>query len=117
MYFVRFSLNWLKNGANTYLPPSNLSAKKVGAVEIENEKFGIEVSPNPVTDLVKIKFNNAYGIANIKLFDLTGKLIRTSTVNLDEKEISFSLADQPEGIYLLHVNDSKTSISSKIIKK
>ncbi|WP_281633460.1 T9SS type A sorting domain-containing protein [Flavobacterium luteolum] len=83
------------------MPPSSLSAKN--AVEVK--------------DLLKININNASGTASIKLFDLSGKLIRSTSVNLNEKEISFSLADQPQGIYLLNVNDAKTSISSKIIKK
>lgn len=83
------------------MPPGSLSAKK--AVEVK--------------DFLKIKVNNASGTASIKLFDLSGKLIQSSSLNLNEKEISFSLADQPQGIYLLNVNDSKTSISSKIIKK
>ncbi|WP_294959681.1 LamG-like jellyroll fold domain-containing protein [uncultured Flavobacterium sp.] len=118
MYFVRFSLNWLTNGADTFLPPSSLSAKKAVQInEVENQKFSIEVSPNPVKDLVKVKVNNASGTASIKLFDLSGKLIRSTSVNLNEKEISFSLADQPQGIYLLNVNDANASISSKIIKK
>ncbi|MBJ2125184.1 LamG-like jellyroll fold domain-containing protein [Flavobacterium sp. IB48] len=119
MYFVRFSLNWLTSGADTFLPPSSsLSAKKVTEnTVIENNEFSVEVSPNPVKDIVKIKVNNASGIAAIKLFDLTGKLIRTSVLNLNEKEISFSLADQPQGIYLLNVKDSNTGLNSKIIKK
>lgn len=118
MYFVRFSLNWLTNGADTYVPPSNSStSRKVTETVTKDQRFTVEVNPNPVNDILKVKVNNANGTASIKLFDLSGKLIQTSFLNLNEKEVSISLTDLPKGIYLLNVNDAKSGISNKIIKK
>lgn len=119
MYFVRFSLNWLTNGADTFIPANNpsLDIKTEENTITKEQKFSVILEPNPIDDLVKIKINNAKGAVNIKIFDLTGKVIRTETIKPNETEASFSLGNQAQGIYILKANDTNTSISSKLIKK
>lgn len=119
MYFVRFSLNWLTNGADTFVPANNPS---LGIENEENtiskeQKFSVILEPNPIDDLVKVKVNNAKGAVNIKIFDLSGRMIRTETIKPNETEASFSLGNQAQGIYILKANDTNSSISSKLIKK
>ena len=70
MYFVRFSLNWLTNGADTFVPlENNLSAKKsLTAVQDDTSQFNVQINPNPVADLVKITVNNAESAVSITMF-------------------------------------------------
>ncbi|MCV9934061.1 exo-alpha-sialidase [Flavobacterium sp. LS1R47] len=118
MYFVRFSLNWLTNGADTYLPADNPSLGiETGKTPAKDQKFSITLEPNPIDDLVKIKSNNAKGTVSVKIFDLSGKIIHTETIKPNNTEITFSFGNQAQGIYILKANDANSSISSKIIKK
>ena len=86
MYFVRFSLNWLTNGADTFIPANNPS---LGLETEENttskeQKFSVILEPNPIDDLVKLKVNNAKGTVSIKIFDISGKLIHIETIKPNE---------------------------------
>ena len=119
MYFVRFSLNWLTNGADTFVSANNntLSKKPAKVDTTENQNFDITINPNPTEDLIKVNINNPKGKVIIQIFDLSGKMIRTETLKSNEKETFFSLGNQAKGIYLVNVNDTNTTISRKIIKK
>lgn len=50
MYFAHFSLNWLSNGANTFVP-SSLGVRS-NVLNEENLKLSVDISPNPTTDLI-----------------------------------------------------------------
>ena len=115
MYFVRFSLNWLTDGADTFVAStlgvqSNVLIKK-------DLKLNVVVSPNPTTDLLNIKVNNANTPVTLKLYNLSGKMIYETSISNTSQETIFSLRNQAQGIYILKVNDANTTISSKIIKK
>ncbi|RED23669.1 putative secreted protein (Por secretion system target) [Flavobacterium cutihirudinis] len=119
MYFVRFSLNWLSNGADTFVPleTGNTSRKSKGSTASEIQNFSIDLNPNPVEDLVRVRINNAKGKVDLKIFDVSGKMIREEVLRSNEKETFFSLGDQKTGVYFLKVSDSETVINSKIVKK
>ena len=119
MYFVRFSLNWLTNGADTFVPADtpSLSKKTQEKTATDEEKFSIDVNPNPIDDIFTVEINNAKGKVSIQIFDLSGKIIRTETLNTNETQATFSLGNQTQGIYLLNINDTNSTISNKIIKK
>lgn len=119
MYFVRFSLNWLTNGADTFVPANNppLGLETEENTTSKEQKFSVILEPNPIDDLVKLKVNNAKGTVSIKIFDISGKLIHIETIKPNETEATFSLGNQAQGIYILKANDKNSSISSKLIKK
>jgi hypothetical protein len=126
MYFARFSLNWLTNGADTFVPntsSSSQTAKRSGNSipsnknSISGKELSIDLEPNPTTDLLKVKINNPKEQVTVKIFNLTGKIIRKATIDNTDLDTIFSLGDQAQGIYILQVSDSKTTISKKIIKK
>ncbi len=135
MYFARFSLNWLSSGTDVFIPNTpGQSAKRTGSlIKINNNsvssailngednidsELNITLEPNPTNDLLKVTINNAKEQVTAKISNLSGKLIRQMTLdNMDTKEVQFSLENQADGIYLLQVSDSKTTISKKVIKK
>ncbi|MDR2980317.1 MAG: T9SS type A sorting domain-containing protein, partial [Bacteroidales bacterium] len=77
------------------------------------ENLGIQIYPNPVNDVLNIKFNNE--IANkIEIFDNTGRLIIVkTTINNPEK---IDLSNLPKGIYFIHFQTNRRMISAKLIK-
>ncbi len=115
MYFVRFSLNWLTNGADTFVPPS--LGVQSNMLNKENLELNVVATPNPTTDLVNINIVNAKGKVKIKLFSLLGQLVRDVMLNNDETKTTLSLRNQFSGVYILQVSDDNTVLSKKIVKK
>ena len=116
MYFVRFSLNWLTNGADTFVQSPTLSTKN--NINFENDKvLKALVSPNPTADLFTVNVSNAQDRVNIKIVSLSGKVVQKLTLNNDETTKVISIGNQPNGVYIIQVSDSKTTKNSKIIKK
>jgi len=68
---------------------------------------GVQVSPNPVQDIVRI--NCDFAITSIKLIDLTGRVI----MNIPANQTSFDISGVAAGNYILLVNNSPV----KIVKK
>ena len=76
--------------------------------------FGIQVYPNPASEVLNIKLNNAQK-ATFKIFDLAGKLVKESSSSDQLAEINIS--SLPKGVYILNINTGKESVNKKIIKK
>ena len=68
---------------------------------------GVQVSPNPVQDIVRI--NCDFAITSIKLIDLTGRVI----MNIPANQTSFDMSGVAAGNYILLVNNTPV----KVIKK
>ncbi|SEA92191.1 Por secretion system C-terminal sorting domain-containing protein [Flavobacterium gillisiae] len=119
MYFVRFSLNWLTNGADTYLPRTTSLKRSTLKTEIkieDNTALKVQVNPNPTDDLFTISVTNATDLVNIKIVSLSGTVIQKLTLNKNEKSKVLSLANQSNGIYIVQISDTKTTLTRKIIK-
>ncbi|TDE30622.1 T9SS type A sorting domain-containing protein [Flavobacterium ranwuense] len=123
MYFARFSLNWLSNGTDTFVPNGPLlktdSTLKTELNIKDNTdlKFNVQVDPNPTDDLFNVKVSNAKGRVTVKILDLSGKMLQKVTLNDLETNKAFSLGNRTNGIYILQVSDTNTTISRKVIKK
>lgn len=70
--------------------------------------------PNPVNNNLNIHFNSIEGETSIKIFDLQGRLVKSSVVNSLENVIDVN--DLAKGTYIISVNDGKTPISKRFIK-
>lgn len=123
MYFVRFSLNWLTNGADTFIPNVVSTAKKTSSKQSQvNDyakamNFNVVVEPNPTSDLLGIKVENRVGNVEIKLFNMQGQLVKQVSLYNNEKEINLSLGQFLGGMYILQVKDDNETFSQKIIKE
>jgi hypothetical protein len=71
-------------------------------VELTND---IVIYPNPVNDELKIKFNNGISNTDIKIYDLTGKIIYETNYNdiNGVGEIDIDLTNVPKGLYLVEI--------------
>lgn len=74
----------------------------------------IEVFPNPCHDFVSIKYSGQNNV-RYELYDLTGVLLMADDLANSDSEID--LSELNEGLYFLHVYDSKQTLYiSKILK-
>ena len=75
-------------------PPNNVSVGKIF------QSANLEVYPNPCNELLQIKLNPGFSDAQIKIYDLQGKLILTRSImggNITE------VNDFREGLYFLEI--------------
>ncbi len=87
-----------------------LGIKRIGQ---NRDKMSLKIYPNPSQNEVNVEFTNQETIDCIKLFDLNGKLIWTSTKNLDTPiDISYL----GSGIYFLQAFSERGSSVAKLIK-
>lgn len=82
----------------------NLNAKDPG-------KHGFLIYPNPSGDFINVKNENYQALTTMKLYALTGKLIKE--VEVEDQISKINVQDVERGTYILNINDSV----HKIIKE
>ncbi|MCK7589101.1 M28 family peptidase [Subsaxibacter sp. CAU 1640] len=120
------------SGANSrnYAPPTNgnyyVEVTLGGCSEVSDcyafTTLGVEtfsdgelnIFPNPVRNTLKIESANVSDL-RINLFDLSGKLIRSETLQVQSNELN--LKGLSAGIYLLNVKSLNKSKTFKIVKQ
>ncbi len=86
----------------------------LNASDFISSKFNL--FPNPSTNIVNITNSENMLVQNIKIYDLTGKLIDTKVFNNDS-EIQLNVEILTTGTYLLHLQTNEGTASKKLIKK
>lgn len=76
----------------------------------------IKIFPNPASNLIAIQFDglleNNY---TIELFDVSGKLIKSTTINAGQSIAYFDVQDIYNGTYFIKISDENNSISKSVI--
>tara|TARA_B100000767_G_C19750063_1_gene530356 strand:+ start:75 stop:1898 length:1824 start_codon:yes stop_codon:yes gene_type:complete len=88
----------------------NFNENLAGIEETVNNSF--EVYPNPTSDVVNIKFNDATN-ASISVMSLAGKEVMTSTVN--GTQTSFSTEGLTNGVYMIKVSNGTNVQMTKVV--
>ena len=70
----------------------------------------IVLYPNPTSDLITIDIKGYNGPVNVELYDLTGKLIKTTNNTI------ISLKDYAKGIYIFKVEYGDRVEEIKVVK-
>lgn len=100
-------------GSTRYLTGINVlycirAAETTGAIQ--------DLYPNPAQDLIHLNLRmETAGQAEIRLLDLSGRIVQTTSAELPEGEsmISVQIQDLPQGLYLVQV---ETSLGLSVIK-
>jgi hypothetical protein len=74
--------------------------------------FKLQLSPNPVRDLLKIKTPSV--IKSISIYDIYGRLLKTVNVNYETYELE--MKQFSEGIYIIRVITPGKTYSGKIVR-
>ena len=64
---------------------------------------GVEVWPNPVTDILHVRTD--YPIQNVSVFDVIGRRVLFQNYLDGHNQIKFSCETLPPGFYILHIQD------------
>lgn len=87
------------------------------SVEENTLENGIVVSPNPTDGAFSITSSNYAGEVNIKVIDVTGKVIFNSNQNIGPNtDASIDLSDMADGIYVVNLSDSHQTHSIRVVK-
>ncbi|MFW5754658.1 MAG: T9SS type A sorting domain-containing protein [Marinilabiliaceae bacterium] len=90
-------------------------ASDVYAFEDPDSEKGVQIWPNPATDVLNVKTKEYFKV--VELLNMTGQIEKKVEVK-SEKELSISVGDSPRGLYLLRVTPvSGERIISKVILK
>ena len=77
----------------------------------DNKIEGLNIYPNPATDIVTISSNNN-GVKSVQLFDLTGKKVMSV-----ETENTINVSGLTKGMYIIKITEAGKSATSKLIIK
>jgi len=89
------------------------STSPVGTAELARAEL-VSIFPNPVKDVINIKFAKNAAITNVFLFDLYGKLV-VQTSSLNCKQLTVNTSGLSDGVYLLKISQGNKIISKKVI--
>ncbi len=86
--------------------------------ELFNNKLAVEIMPNPFDTYLTIKWNKETIHPIIRLYDASGRMIRTwQNKSYNENEaFQADTNDLSKGIYFLHIQNGKESTYEKVIK-
>ncbi|MBN2166761.1 MAG: RICIN domain-containing protein [Marinilabiliaceae bacterium] len=97
-----------------------VSTVKSALIEDNNDKTEIKQSeelllyPNPVIDVLNIDIPGEIKNAEVKIFDISGKMILNTLITVEKTEVD--LSGLKTGIYMVQINNNNSSVTKKIIK-
>ncbi len=110
-YAQVFGYNGANNGTTCYTLRVALGTATRNDLIVNNK---VSVFPNPVADVANISIPTIIGVANIRVFDMYGKMIMQQTTS--KMNTQLNLMKLPSGIYMVKVmNDGKES-TMKLVK-
>jgi hypothetical protein len=87
-----------------------------GISEQEFNNFNVTVYPNPSNEIVAIQVGNIVRDAlNVDLMDVSGKLIKTTTINAGQTIAFFDLQTVYAGIYFVKISNGNNNLTRKIV--
>ncbi|MEA5260505.1 T9SS type A sorting domain-containing protein [Arcicella aquatica] len=107
-----FSVNNQVCGAGTILSPSTVKLELITATE-ELGKLGINVYPNPTTDIINIVGDDKE--LDIQLIDFSGKIIQEEKLRGEQKRIDMSKVSA--GTYFLQIKKDGRQAVFKVLKQ
>lgn len=85
-------------------------------VSVEEQNNQLYIYPNPTDGIVTIN-NNQQTIRNIKIFDITGKVIFNDNFSNFNSQQAINLTNQPAGMYFIRIQTDNSTINKRIVKK
>lgn len=92
---------------------TSTSAMIVSTIGIEDYNFSFSIYPNPTTEKLTIDAGVLVK-ANVKLMDLSGRVVMTSKMN--QSLLQLDLGQLSDGVYMIKIEYGEKSITKKVIK-
>ena len=90
-------------------------ASLTGINNYENEN-SLSIYPNPASENITINFSSTSKNISIKIFDATGRLVKNME-NLKSGENTINVSELENGLYLINVNDGRSSVTKRFVKQ
>lgn len=84
----------------------------------ETAELQVSLYPNPGSGQYVLSTNKSFtSDAVVNVYDLSGKLISTSTWNMNNSNHNLDISDQPNGIYMVRVVDGAETYVHQVVKE
>ena len=100
------------NSERSFTDIYTLPSKTLSLNENNTVSSSLKIYPNPVTSVLTID-NPNNGVSEAKVFDMNGRLVKTSSFSANDKSVNVNVSDLSKGNYVIKIGNSV----SKIIKK
>jgi len=97
--------------AINFLKDARVDASKA---EMENQRNGITLYPNPVINDLFIVTNGTKDL-KVEIYSIAGALVYAE--NISGENVSVNLGSLSSGLYIIKVNDGQTVITKQVVKK
>ncbi len=108
MYFARFSLKWLTDGADVW--SDRMASRIISSAESHENGFSFSVYPNPATDRINLSGTFLAGDL-IELFNNSGVLVHSIRIEAPCNQATMQPGNLPPGIYLLRSGGTTRQIA------
>ncbi len=109
---VRAKCNSQFNFSRWNTQPLRLSG--VNVINVQGNVFSVTAHPNPVKDVLQVKVNGSNETATLYLTDITGKIVRETTLTTNTE---INMSGLTPGIYMLKYISSTRSEVLKLTKE
>lgn len=89
------------------------SENKISTSNSSQKESSLKLYPNPVDDVMIIDGIDIADVNNVKVYDLTGKLVKNLKIKTNQIEVK----NIPQGVYILIIQTVTLTYQEKIIKK
>lgn len=80
-----------------------------------NNDIEFSIYPNPANDNITIDYGTASKNYSVKIYDATGKIVKS--IERTNAKTNISISDLNNGIYLMNVNDGQNSAVHRFVKQ
>ena len=84
---------------------------------IETNDFNAYLYPNPTSNKTILRVEGLNENALVRIYDITGRLIKSLEINTDQKELEIDVQNLSKGVYSIKIINSSINISTKFIKE
>jgi predicted extracellular nuclease len=103
-------------GENRIEPRSQADVTIATSVRNENA-IDFSVFPNPSNDFINIQINNNENLKEVKLYDISGKMIYLQTIKDNNSIQKMDISTLSNGVYFVEIISEKAVATKKIIKQ
>ncbi|MCR4964733.1 MAG: endonuclease [Bacteroidales bacterium] len=115
----------IQNNRNPFIDFPELANMIFGSDTLVNFQSAIDdylfascsVYPNPATDFVHVSLSQTGEPVTGQLYNITGQAEWTATLSEGEESFTIPMQDMPQGVYILHLRDSRHHAVKKILKR
>ena len=95
------------------------SSQTINVVNVgfDAQNAGFQLNPNPTTANLMLQMPSSIDKATLEISDLSGRTLRTQSMQQTEQAIQISLAEFSAGTYVLSIHHGQETWTTRVIKQ